>query len=381
MSQPLYATVPALPAPRLPELHRPDLASEDWTDWIRTGLASAFDAGLVRGMAWVIDAVLLPNADELPAMRAAAQDIIAAGLWREPSRYFSFIEDDIRPVQVDSQRRRRLAGGAVMARQFTTEYVPYSGCTTPTQDDTVRVEHWVHDDGPALGTAIALHGFTMGYPRVDGFALFAAELFRAGLDVALVTLPAHGARTPGDARFSGEKFAMPRVDQLNEVMRQAVFEVTAVANWLREQSGAPVGLIGLSLGGYLSALLAGLRRDWSFVVPMVPPVCVGDLAWRFHGRSQRMRRAADLAYTKDELRAAYRVHSPLAHALRVPKERVLIVAGKGDRIVPPEHPHALWQHWGEPEILWYGGSHILPLPRKPIAERIVTHVVAQAGRA
>lgn len=377
----MHATLPAAPAPRLPELASPRLTSSDWTDWLRTGMASAFDATLVRGMAWVIDAVLLPDADELPAMRSAAHDIIASGLWREPRRFFSFIDDDVRPVQVDSQRRRTLPGGEVMARQFTCDYVPFDPRQAAPHDDTIRLEHWVHDERPPLGTVLALHGFTMGYPRLDGFALFASELFRAGLDVALVTLPAHGARAPAEARFSGEKFAMPRVDQLNEVMRQAVCEVHAIANWLREQSDAPVGLLGLSLGGYLSALLAGLRRDWAFVVPMVPPVCIGDLAWRFHGRSHRMRSAGDLAFTRDELRAAYRVHSPLAHTLRVPKERILIVAGKGDRVVPPEHPHALWQHWGEPEILWYGGSHIVPLPRRPIAERIVAHVVEQAGRA
>ncbi len=235
-------------------------------------------------------------------------------------------------------------------------------------------------EGPARATVVALHGFTMGYPRLDGFALFAADLFRAGFDVALVTLPAHGARTPAGARFSGERFAMPRVDQLNAVVRQAAYEIITVANWLRAHSDAPVGLLGLSLGGYLSALLAGLRDDWAFVVPMVPPVCIGDLAFRFHGRSRRVRSDPSLAFSRDELRAAYRVHSPLAHPLRVPRERILLVAGRGDRIVPPEHPHALWRHWGEPSILWYSGSHVAPLPRRQIARRIVRHVEAATGR-
>jgi len=280
-------------------------------------------------------------------------------------------------LQSEGRRRRNLPGGQVVARRFTTDYEPAAPTVGEANlTDAVHVEHWLHDGEAPRTTVLALHGFSMGYPRFDGFALFAADLYRAGFDIALLTLPAHGARTPPGARFSGEKFAMPRVDQLNEIVRQAVYEIHAIANWLRAHNGGAVGLLGLSLGGYLSALMAGLRDDWAFVVPMVPPVCIGDLAFRFHARSRRVQRTPELAFSRDELRAAYRVHSPLAHPLLVPRERILIVAGKGDRIVPPAHPHALWEHWGNPQIHWYSGSHVAPLPRREIARRIVAHVSA-----
>ena len=64
----------------------------------------------------------------------------------------------------------------------------------------------------------------------------------------------------------------------------------------------------------------------------------------------------------------------LAHALQVPRERVLIVAGRGDRIVPPEHPNALWRHWGEPNIFWFSGSHLAPFARPRIVRAIVHHL-------
>jgi hypothetical protein len=74
------------------------------------------------------------------------------------------------------------------------------------------------------------------------------------------------------------------------------------------------------------------------------------------------------------LRASFRIHSPLAHALQVPRERVLIVAGRGDRVVPPEHPNALWRHWGEPNIHWFSGSHLAPFARRRIVRAIVHHL-------
>ena len=372
----MLAPSPALSLPRLPELPTPRFDAGSWNDWLLTGFARVVDGVMLRAMTMVVDAVLLPAPEDVAEMRAAAARILATEPWLEPRAFFPFITDDVRPLHVESRRRRQLAGGEVVARRFDCDYERADAT------DTVPVEHWMHEGDAPRATVLSLHGFTVGHPRFDGFALFANDLYRAGFDIALLTLPSHGVRAPAGARFSGERFALPRVDQLNEVVRQAVYEIHSIANWLQAHHGAPVGLLGLSLGGYLAALLAGLRGDWAFVVPIVPPVCIGDLAFRFHSRSRRVRDAPELAFSRDELRAAYRVHSPLAHPLAVAKEKVLIVAGKGDEIVPPEHPHALWEHWGEPAIHWYNGSHVAPLPRRDIARRIVRHVgTATDGKA
>ncbi|NNL68236.1 MAG: hypothetical protein HKP30_18450, partial [Myxococcales bacterium] len=172
------------------------------------------------------------------------------------------------------------------------------------------------------------------------------------------------------------RFAVPHVARLAEAVRRAIHEIRAVTLWLREGTGDPVGLLGLSLGGYLTALSAGLYDDLDFAIPMVPPVCIGDLAWHFHRQSRKTRGAgADApAFAYDELRRGYRIHSPLAHALRIPRERVLIVAGRGDRIVPPEHPHALWRHFGSPAIHWFSGGHLAPFGRPGIARAIRQHL-------
>ena len=206
--------------------------------------------------------------------------------------------------------------------------------------------------------------------------LFASTLFDAGLDVVLLTLPSHGPRAPEDARFSGERFAVPHVARLAEAVRRAIHEIRAVTLWLREGTGDPVGLLGLSLGGYLTALSAGLYDDLDFAIPMVPPACIGDLAWHFHRQSRKTRGAGEgaPAFDYDELRRGYRIHSPLAHALRIPRGRVLIIAGRGDRIVPPEHPHALWRHFGSPAIHWFSGGHLAPFGRAGIARAIRGHL-------
>lgn len=363
----------------LPEVTAPTLPEEPWGDWLLTALGRALDAAVLQAMRAVVDATLMPRAQELSSLRDSAAPFVEGELWSNPRRFFAFIDEPVAPVEVRGRERRRLGGGIVTGRELLTSYAPHPSLSAYTTGDRVRpdpvlLEHWTHGPERPRATVVALHGFSMGYPRIDAFALFAAQLFRAGMDVALVTLPFHGVRTPSEARFSGERFAMPHVALLNEAVRQAVYEIHVVVNWLRDRVDAPVGLLGLSLGGYLSALMAGLRADFDFVIPMVPPVCMGDLAWRFFQQSRHYRSRPVPAFTREELRAAYRAHSPLTYPLRVRRERILILAGRGDQIVPPDHPHTLWRHWGEPAILWFSGSHLAPFRRGRLCASIIEHI-------
>ena len=80
----------------------------------------------------------------------------------------------------------------------------------------------------------------------------------------------------------------------------------------------------------------------------------------------------EAALSQDELRRSFRIHSPLSHPLRIAPERTLIVAGRGDRIVPPEHPAALSAYWGGPAIHWFSGSHLAPFGRARVIRAPLT---------
>ena len=349
------------------------LPSESWSDRLLTGIGLALDSAVVEAMRRVIDVALMPSADELPRMREAAAPFLSGPLYDEPRRCFDFLDAPVEVSEPLTGYQRRRDGGTIVGRRFASAYRPYAGGADE-PNDAILVEHWAHERRAPRATVLALHGFSMGTPRVDAWAMFASAWFARGLDVALLTLPYHGARTPRGTRFSGQRFADPNPATMHEAVRRAIYEIQLVRSWLRAQSGRPVGLLGLSLGGYLSALTAGLVDDLDFVVPMVPPVCIGDLAWRFFATSRAQGQGSAPAYTLGELRAMYRVHSPLTFPLRIERRRALIVAGRGDRIVPPEHPHALWEHWGRPAIPWLSGSHLAPFGRDRLVAAVVDHL-------
>lgn len=345
-----------------------ELPGERWLSRPLTWLGQAVDAAVVQAMRVVVEKAVMPSPERFAAMLAAAAPYTTESLEREPARFFACDEAARVPVHATTRVRGGMAGGTVLRHRLGASLAPFAGA--PLACDEIRVEHWAHPGRPH-GVVLAVHGFGMGHPPVDALVLLASTWFRHGLDVALLTLPYHGRRTPPGSRFSGERFAAAEPGTLNEAVRRALFEMQVVRRWLGALVQAPVGLLGLSLGGYLAAVAAGLDADLPFVVAMVPPVCFGDLAWRF-APARRDGRAP--AVTRDDLRRLYRVHSPLSHPPRVPRERLLVVAGRGDRVVPPEHPHALWRHWGRPAIHWYSGGHLTPFGRRTVGATVLAHL-------
>ena len=123
----------------------------------------------------------------------------------------------------------------------------------------------------------------------------------------------------------------------------------------------------------MSSLVAGLTSKPAFVIPLVPPVDMSDMADRFN-ESSRHKQAEEDPLDREIRDKVYRIHSPLTFPLQLPKEAALIVAGRGDRVVPTEHPQALWLHWDKPEIYWFSGSHVAPFGRRRIIARIADHL-------
>jgi hypothetical protein len=366
-----------VPVPRpVPRLSPALLPIERWSDAPFTWLGMVLDRVALRGMRLAFEAVLHPPFSEIQAARGSAAPYRTPDLLSEPRRFFRFLDEPAPPVRMRQANRRPLPGGEVVTRRFFTEYVPYhcdDNWPTCVENDCVTVDHWMHRDRAPRATVLALHGFTMGTPGVDAHVLMASRWFELGFDVALLALPFHGPRCPSAARYSGEYFGTWNVGRTNEAVRQAVHDIHLVKTWLAAETTRPVGLLGLSLGGYLAALMAGLCDDLAFVIPLVPPVFLDALAGSLLALEDSAT-AAPPPLPLEALRAGYTVHCPLTYALAMPPERVLIVGARGDCVVPPEHAYTLWRHWGEPAIHWYSGSHTAPFRRARMLARIEEHL-------
>ncbi len=220
-----------------------------------------------------------------------------------------------------------------------------------------RAGAWVmRHDGEPRPWLVCLHGFAMGYPIMDFNAFGARHLHEElGLNLVFPVLPLHGHRkvTP----MSGEAFLS--FDLVNTVhgLAQSAWDIRRVISWVRAQEAPMVGLYGVSLGGYVAALVAGLEPDLDCVISGVP-VCDFPRLFRQQSPYHIRLRAIEHNILGGAAEEVHKVVSPLALEPLVAKERRFVYAGLGDRVTGPGQAHWLWEHWDRPKVLWYHGNHI-----------------------
>ena len=335
--------------------------------------AAAVDTLLLRMASSFFLLAERPHFRGLPAGWEATGGVYTTPeLIQNPGLFFRPVADPVDGVRV--QRLRALEDGDHSTLSFVSPYKTYNRAYQAEFDgfkgnETFHGRLWRHRGGPQP-TVICVHGWMGGFLQLEEHLFAARTLYDSGLNVALITMPFHGTRKPKGS-FAFNLFPSSDLRRTNEGLGQAIADIQVLMRWLRAEGIAErIGVIGFSLGGYVSALLASLDASLDFVVPVIAPSSLADLLWNA-GLDATGRHLADAAgFDLEQFRAALAVHCPLSHTLQVPKERVLLVGGRADRVVPNEQVLALWRHWQEPELIWYPGGHYVHFGRQDYISRI-----------
>lgn len=257
-----------------------------------------------------------------------------------------------------------IARGHVHNGSFASEFQPINPDLRDRwrklkRNNIVRFQHWRHSDGPRP-TLCVIHGFLGSPYLVNGLFFSLPWFYRSGYNVLLYTLPFHGRRAEGNSPFSGYGYFAGGMTGFAEAMGQAVYDFRTILNWLEHSGVDRIALTGISLGGYTSALVASADDRLQAVIPNVPlvtPASAFDDWWPASKVVQLARFAGGIS--REEAYASFAYHSPLNYQPKVPRERRLIITGLGDRLAPPDHSEALWQHWDHCALHWFPGNHVL----------------------
>ena len=162
--------------------------------------------------------------------------------------------------------------------------------------------------------------------------------YRSGYDVLLYTLPFHGRRAERHSPYSGYGYFADGFAGFAEAMAQAVHDFRSVLDYLEYTGVDRIALTGMSLGGYTSALIAGVDDRIQAVIPNVPVVTPESAFddW-FPANLLVTAWATSVSGYRSRVVKRRAVDVPLAAELRalVPKDRRLIITGLGDRLAPP----------------------------------------------
>lgn len=227
-----------------------------------------------------------------------------------------------------------------------------------------HAQHWRHASGPRP-TLVVVHGFgaSPAWFNVSFFGL--REIFRDGWDVLLYKLPFRGSRRGDLTPINGIELFAHGMAHFIEAMLHAVYDLRVFLDHLADQGVARMGLTGLSLGGYVTALSAAVDPRLDFAVPNSAVIDLPRVLGSWIPASQALGVLRALGgLSAETFAAAIGITSPLSYAPLVPRDRRLIVAGLGDRLAPPEQSVLLWEHWERPRIEWFPGSHVLHIGRE-----------------
>ncbi len=298
----------------------------------------------------------LSHEDRMRALAQIRDAYAAPELWTSPDAFF------VPPAPIDPalQHVRYMDGGVqVIDAAWPSHFEPYlkelrEKYLSHEANRTARARLYL---GPKPRPAIVLiHGYLAGHWAIEERAWPIAWLAER-YDLALALLPFHALRSATDRKgpppFPG---ADPRVT--NEGFRQAIFDLRALIAFLRTRGAPSVGVMGMSLGGYTTSLLATVQRELAFAVPIIPLASLADFALEQGrlgtGEGAHLQHAA--------LEEANRIVSPFARPSLVAPLNALIVAAAADRITPIAHAERLSKHFGC-KVIRFEGGHLLQFGR------------------
>lgn len=249
----------------------------------------------------------------------------------------------------------------------------------PERNDTVRAKLFTTAT-PEAAAVICLGGW-----RRDPITpMLGAKIAEAtNLQVLYIELPFQGERTPKGKR-SGEITFSADIDQNHATFEQAAQDVGRAVDWLIQKRGVDpkrLGIIGTSLGGWVSADLYGL--DDRFAAAVIQ-IAGGDVASAvFNGNFLTQNVRADFlakGVTEAEVREQMRALDPATWARKERKDGILLLAAEFDEIVELPTVKALAEAYGGARlVVMPGARHIdpksleahLPETIKHLADRLI----------
>lgn len=228
--------------------------------------------------------------------------------------------------------------------------------------------------GTRRGTAVLVPPWKV--PGLGALGGWTRTLASGGRDVWTLVPPRHLQRAAPGSR-SGEGFVSPDLAVLAAAVEQLVLEIRVLVALARARGG-DVALVGLSLGALASALAATAPEPVDAAALVAPPA---DLA-AVLGETGIGSRYAELAARAGTPIPARDVLAPMlaafrADARRPTARRLLVAAGREDRVAPPAGALALARAWGlEPRL--YPRGHLTLLFACRAARRDVARFLSEA---
>lgn len=232
---------------------------------------------------------------------------------------------------------------------------------------------------------LLIHGYAVSSSLYEDH--HARLLHRRGVHTARLDLPFHMRRRAVGTN-SGDGFFSADLGRTRDTLRAAVEDAAAVVAWARREVTPRVAVVGFSLGGLVTSLLAA-TTELEAAMPVIP---AADLPEIFLERApRRSRRRLGLVdgsgglWGDDTLAARTLLEASLAPVVPrnlVPAtapDRITIIAARHDQVVGGDSARRLADAWGT-ECWAYDRGHITIMTAPGLTRRMHDQLVRTAMR-
>jgi len=233
---------------------------------------------------------------------------------------------------------------------FALRYETYKGAHT-------AYAAYLHSEKKSKGLIIICHDWVETDISEDWRKYDLHEYYKQGYDALLVQQPYHGLRRLSDMAYSGESFLSGDLARINEAMCQGVTDVRGMIRLFRRRYDV-LGLQGAGLGGTTCLLTAVVEKKIDFVIARSPYIDLCDTIQEKTLTLDLMKGVELAGLTEETIRKTLWVSTPSHFEPRIPSEDVLILAGMGDKMIPPQQITGIRRKWGPVNIKWYAGGHL-----------------------
>ena len=220
---------------------------------------------------------------------------------------------------------------------------------------------------------------------MDGSAILPRMMARSaaqnGLAALYLPMPCYNERRPPNDEH--EQLLREDPARAADGLRQTVMDVRrakAILASRPEVDTSRIGITGISMGGILTALAAGVDGEFARAVPILSGGDVASII--FHAHEARKLRAAMVAKGMDRDAAARALAAvePTMFAARIGAGRCLMINAANDEVIPKRTTQSLHEAARRPPIVWLPAGHYTSLTYFPLMQKAVIEFLRDGTR-
>ncbi len=198
---------------------------------------------------------------------------------------------------------------------------------------------------------IVIHGIAM----IQTTKYFCWRLATKGFSSFMLIMPYAPARIPKQKPISKIPQNLDWPEIFKRGFIQSVIDVRKTIDFL-EKENEKIGILGISLGATISALVQAVDERISTGIYIVGGADIANMLWDSRDFIARIYKKKLFGLTtRKQLEAKWKDIDPLTHAK--PNPNILMINAKYDTSVRPVYTLKLWEALGKPEIHWLRCAH------------------------